>query len=56
LVLATKKSKLHPKMKPYIVKSKDRVYIIDLEQTAEKLEQALDFVQQNRIVGKKYYL
>jgi len=43
-------------MKPYIVKSKDRVYIIDLEQTAEKLEQALDFVQQNRIVGKKYYL
>lgn len=47
------KSKLHPKMKPYIVKSKDRVYIIDLEQTAEKLEQALDFVQQNRIVGKK---
>ena len=40
-------------MKPYIVKSKDRVYIIDLEQTAEKLEQALDFVQQNRIVGKK---
>ncbi len=47
------KSKLHPKMKPYIAKPKDKVYLIDLEQTAEKLEKVLDFVLQNRIAGKK---
>ncbi|MDD5569119.1 MAG: 30S ribosomal protein S2 [Candidatus Pacebacteria bacterium] len=47
------KSKLHPKMKPFVVKPKDKVYLIDLEQTAEKLEQALDFVKDLRINGKK---
>ncbi|MFA5368889.1 MAG: 30S ribosomal protein S2 [Candidatus Paceibacterota bacterium] len=47
------KSKLHPKMKPYVAKPKDKVYLIDLEQTAEKLEKALDFVVKLRIEGKK---
>ncbi|MFA5013572.1 MAG: 30S ribosomal protein S2 [Candidatus Paceibacterota bacterium] len=46
------KSKLHPKMKPYVVKPKDKVYLIDLDITAEKLEQALDFVKQLRMEGK----
>jgi small subunit ribosomal protein S2 len=47
------KSKLHPKMKPFVVKPKDKVYLIDLEQTAEKLEKVLDFVAKLRIEGKK---
>lgn len=47
------KSKLHPKMKPFVARAKDRVYLIDLEQTAEKLEKVLDFVKENRIAGKK---
>ncbi|MFA5086853.1 MAG: 30S ribosomal protein S2 [Candidatus Paceibacterota bacterium] len=47
------KSKLHPKMKPFVVKQKDKVYLIDLEQTAEKLEGVLDFVLKTRIAGKK---
>jgi small subunit ribosomal protein S2 len=47
------KSKLHPKMKPFVVKPKDKVYLIDLEQTAEKLEKVLDFVAKLRMEGKK---
>lgn len=46
------KSKLHPKMKPFIAKQKDKVYLIDLEQTAERLEQVLDLIKQLRIAGK----
>lgn len=47
------KSKLHPKMKPFVAKPKDKVYLIDLEITAEKLEKALDFVAKLRMEGKK---
>ncbi len=46
------KSKLNPKMKDYIAKQKDRVHIIDLDQTAEKLTEALDFVKQIKSEGK----
>ena len=33
------KSKLNPRMKEYVARQKDRIYVIDLERTAEKLEQ-----------------
>ena len=46
------KSKLNPKMKDYIAKQKDRVHIIDLDKTAEKLTEALDFVKQLKSEGK----
>lgn len=46
------KSKLNPKMKDYIAKQKDRVYLIDLEKTAEKLTEALDFLKQLKSEGK----
>jgi small subunit ribosomal protein S2 len=46
------KSKLNPKMKDYIAKQKDRVHIIDLDQTAEKLTEALDFVKELKSEGK----
>jgi small subunit ribosomal protein S2 len=38
------KSRWHPKMKPYIFAERGGVYIIDLEKTAVKLEQATTFV------------
>ncbi len=47
------KSKLNPKMKEYIAKQKDRVYIIDLEKTADKLSEALDFIKKIKDEGKK---
>jgi small subunit ribosomal protein S2 len=46
------KSKLNPKMKEYIAKQKDRVYILDLEKSAEKLSEALDFVKKIKEEGK----
>jgi len=47
-----KKSKLHPKMKDYVAKQKDKIYLIDLEKTAEKLGEALDFLKQVKQEGK----
>lgn len=38
-------SRVHPKMKPYIFGVRNTVHIIDLEKTAEKLEEALKFIQ-----------
>lgn len=38
-------SRIHPKMKPYISGVKNTIHLIDLEQTAEKLEKALVFIQ-----------
>jgi small subunit ribosomal protein S2 len=46
------KSKLNPKMKEYIARQKDRVYVIDLEKTAEKLTEALDYIKQLKSEGK----
>ena len=39
-------SKLHPKMKPYVSKIKDGIELINLEITAQKLEEALNFVKE----------
>jgi small subunit ribosomal protein S2 len=38
-------SKWHPKMAPYIYTTKNTVHIIDLEKTAEKLKEALEFLK-----------
>jgi len=46
------KSKLNPKMKEYIAKQKDRVSLIDLEKTAQKLSKAMDFAKQLKSEGK----
>ena len=37
--------RLHPKMKPYIEGIKSTTHIIDLNKTAEKLREALEFIQ-----------
>ena len=39
-------SRVHPKMKPYIYGVRNSVHIIDLEKTAEKLKEALEFIRQ----------
>jgi small subunit ribosomal protein S2 len=38
--------RVHPKMKPYLFGVRNAVHIIDLEKTAEKLKEALNFIQQ----------
>lgn len=40
-----KKSKRHPKMKQYIFAVKNNIDIIDLQKTAEKLKDSLNFIQ-----------
>lgn len=37
-------SNVHPKMKPYLFGARNNVYIIDLEKTKEKIEEALNFI------------
>lgn len=44
-------SKRHPKMQGYIHTSRNRIAIIDLEQTAVKLKEALSFVEQTASMG-----
>jgi len=39
-------SKCHPKMEPYLAGVKNTIHIIDLEKTAQKLKEALKFVQE----------
>jgi len=39
-------SKIHPKMEPYLYGTRNNVHIIDLEKTAEKLKEALKFIQE----------
>ncbi len=36
----------NPKMKPYIFTSRNGIYIIDLQQTVRKLDEAYDFVRE----------
>ncbi len=36
----------HPKMKAYIFTQRNRIHIIDLEKTADRLEQAYAFVRE----------
>jgi len=39
-------SKVHPKMEPYLYGIRNNVHIIDIEKTAEKLKEALKFIQE----------
>jgi small subunit ribosomal protein S2 len=39
-------SRIHPKMKPFLYGVRNTVHIIDLEKTAEKLKEALKFIQE----------
>lgn len=48
-----KKSKVHPKMRPYISGTRNGVDIINLEKTTEKLEDALKFVKDIISAGGK---
>lgn len=41
-----KASKVHPKIKPYLFGARNAVHVFDLEKTAEKLKEALVFIQQ----------
>lgn len=45
-------SKWHPKMAPYIFTSRNGVHVIDLTKTAQKLQEALDFIKKNVVEGK----
>jgi len=40
-----KKSRVHPKMKPYLFGVRNTVFIIDLEKVKDKFEAALEYVQ-----------
>lgn len=40
-----KTSRVHPKMKPYIQGAKNKIHIIDLKKTEEKLNEALKFIE-----------
>jgi small subunit ribosomal protein S2 len=46
LHLGHRTSKCHPKMEPYLAGVKNTIHIIDLEKTAQKLKEALKFVQE----------
>jgi len=45
-------SRCHPRMKPYIFGVRNTVHIIDLEKTAQKLKEALSFIQELISEGK----
>jgi small subunit ribosomal protein S2 len=49
-------SRIHPKMKPYLYGVRNAVHIIDLEKTAEKLKEALGFIQELILSGKTLLL
>jgi small subunit ribosomal protein S2 len=38
-------SKRHPKMEPFLAGERNTIHIIDLEKTAQKLKEALEFIQ-----------
>ncbi len=46
-----KASKWHPKMKPYIFGERSDIHIINLELTAQKLKEALDFLKKTTAAG-----
>ena len=46
VVLGHRKSRLYPKMEPYLAGVKNTIHIIDVEKTAEKLKEALKFIQE----------
>lgn len=47
-----KKSKVHPKMKPYLFGVRNTVFIIDLDKSKEKMEAALEYIQSMVAQGK----
>jgi len=49
-----KTSRWSPKMERYIFTAKSGVHVINLEKTAEKLNEALDFVKNEAAAGKKF--
>lgn len=46
-----KASKWHPKMEPYIFTSRNGIHIIDLEETRNKLKEALEFLKNSASKG-----
>ena len=46
LYFGHKTSRIHPKMSPYLLGSRNSIHIIDLEKTAQKIKEALQFVQE----------
>ena len=52
LYFGHKTSKIHPRMKPYLFGARNGVHLIDLEKTAEKLKEALKFIQKLISEGK----
>ena len=51
-----KTSRWHPKMAPFIYDKRGGTHIIDLVQTVERLEKALDFLSQTSAAGKQILL
>jgi small subunit ribosomal protein S2 len=49
-----KTSRWFPKMAPYIYTSKAGVHVINLEKTAEKLKEALNFIERESALGKTF--
>lgn len=47
-----KRSKIHPRMEPYLYGIRNTIYIINLDETKEKLEEALKFMQKTIEEGK----
>lgn len=45
-------SRIHPKMKPYLFGVRNTVHILDVEKTAEKLKEALEFIAKSIAEGK----
>jgi len=41
-----KASRVHPKIKPYLFGARNTVHVFDLEKTAEKMKEALNFIQE----------
>lgn len=50
--LGQRTSRTHPKMLPYIFGVRNTIHIIDLEKTAVKLKEALEFIQKLASEGK----
>lgn len=49
-----KTSRWYPKMAPYIFTSKAGVHVINLEQSSEKLKEALNYLEREALEGKKF--
>jgi len=54
--LGHRASKLHPRMKGFVVGLKNTTHVINLEETAKRLKKALDFISQSLKEGKTMLL